>query len=131
MRASQASSLFFSFYFSLKIHRLCFLWFSSIFNLDSLSRFSFSMILHQISSSFLCFFFPYHHTSSSNSPFKQQQQAHTNPIFFVHPGEGPNSNLVTPPLNGSNYLACNRSMHRALGTWNRLRSLVDQYQSDD
>lgn len=40
--------------------------------------------------------------------------------FFVHPREGPNSLIVSPKLDGSNYLAWNRSMKRALGTKNKL-----------
>lgn len=35
----------------------------------------------------------------------QNQQANQESALFVHPSEGPNSVLVTPPLNGSNYLA--------------------------
>ncbi|CAJ2636021.1 unnamed protein product [Trifolium pratense] len=41
-------------------------------------------------------------------------------IFYVHPSEGPNSLTVTPQLNGSNYLAWNHSMRRALGAKNKL-----------
>jgi len=41
-------------------------------------------------------------------------------VFFVHPSEGPNSLTVSPKLNGSNYLAWNQSMQRALGTKNKL-----------
>jgi len=33
---------------------------------------------------------------------QQQQQAHTNSIFFVHPSKGLDLVLVTPLLNGSN-----------------------------
>jgi len=36
--------------------------------------------------------------------------------LFVHLSEGPHSLVVTPKLNGSNYLAWNRSTQRALGT---------------
>ena len=71
------------------------------------------MILHQISS---LFFFLFIYASSSNLPCKQQQQAHTNFIFFIRPSEGPKSDLVAPPLNGSNYFAWNRYMRCALGT---------------
>jgi hypothetical protein len=44
----------------------------------------------------------------------------TDSIFYVHPSEGPNSVLVTPPLTGSNYLAWSRSMRRALCAKNKL-----------
>jgi len=37
----------------------------------------------------------------------------------VHPSEGPNSLVITPKLNGSNYLAWNRSMQHALGAKNK------------
>ncbi|MCH85942.1 hypothetical protein A2U01_0006794 [Trifolium medium] len=47
--------------------------------------------------------------------FVQPQLNNTDSIFYVHPSEGPNSLTVTPSLNGSNYLAWNRSMCRALG----------------
>jgi len=36
--------------------------------------------------------------------------------FFVHLSEGPHSLVVTPKLNGSNYLASSRFMQRALRT---------------
>jgi len=35
----------------------------------------------------------------------QNQQANQDSAYFVHPSQGPNSVLVTLPLNGSNYLA--------------------------
>jgi hypothetical protein len=47
------------------------------------------------------------------------QQANTDSIYYVHPSEGPNSVVVTPPLTGSNYLAWSRSMKRALGAKNK------------
>jgi hypothetical protein len=42
-------------------------------------------------------------------------------IFYVHPSEGPKSVVVSPKLDGSNYLAWSRSMQRALGAKNKLR----------
>jgi hypothetical protein len=44
----------------------------------------------------------------------------TDSFFYVHPSEGPNFVVVTPLLNGSNYLAWSRSMRRALGAKNKL-----------
>jgi hypothetical protein len=35
--------------------------------------------------------------------------------YYVHPGDGPSSVTVTPPLTGSNYHSWSRSMKRALG----------------
>ncbi|PNX59032.1 retrovirus-related Pol polyprotein from transposon TNT 1-94, partial [Trifolium pratense] len=35
--------------------------------------------------------------------------------YFVHPGDGPSSVVVTPLLTGSNYQSWARSMKRALG----------------
>jgi hypothetical protein len=58
------------------------------------------------------------------APVVQNQQANQDSVYFVHPSEGPNSVLVTPPLNGSNYLAWSRSMRRALGAKNKL-SFID------
>ena len=40
--------------------------------------------------------------------------------LYVHPSEGPSSLTVLPKLDGSNYLAWNRSMKRSLGTKNKL-----------
>ena len=54
------------------------------------------------------------------APVAQNQQANQDSVYFVHPSEGPNSVLVTPPLNGSNYLVWSRSMRRALGAKNKL-----------
>jgi len=50
----------------------------------------------------------------------QQQQPGTDSAFYVHPSEGPNSVIVSPKFNGSNYLAWNRSMQHALGAKNKL-----------
>jgi len=50
----------------------------------------------------------------------QIQQANQDSFYFVHLSEGPNSVLVTPPLNGSNFLALSRSMWRDLGAKNKL-----------
>jgi hypothetical protein len=49
-----------------------------------------------------------------------QAPANTDSFYYVHPSEGPNSVVVTPLLNGSNYLAWSRSMIRALGAKNKL-----------
>ena len=40
----------------------------------------------------------------------RQNQPDTESVFYVLPSEGPNSVLVTPHLDGSNYLAWSRSM---------------------
>lgn len=50
----------------------------------------------------------------------QQQQSDSESPYFVHPSEGPNSVIVSPKFNGSNYLAWSRSMQRALGAKNKL-----------
>jgi hypothetical protein len=39
---------------------------------------------------------------------------HSSP-YYVHPGDGPSSVTVAPPLTGSNYHSWSRSMKRALG----------------
>src|ERR1044072_7591725 len=44
--------------------------------------------------------------------------------FYVHPGDGPSTVTVTPPLSSSNYQTWMRSMRRALITKNKFR-LVD------
>src|ERR1044072_3520330 len=44
--------------------------------------------------------------------------------FYVHPGDGPSTVTVTPPLTSSNYQTWMRSMRRALITKNKFR-LVD------
>src|ERR1044072_6741441 len=44
--------------------------------------------------------------------------------FYVHPGDGPSTVTVTPPLTSSNYQTLMRSMRRALITKNKFR-LVD------
>lgn len=43
--------------------------------------------------------------------------------YYVHPGDGPSSVVVTPVLSGSNYLAWARSMRRALGSKNKFESV--------
>jgi len=58
------------------------------------------------------------------TPVAQNQQANQDLVYFVHPSEDPNFVLVTPPLNGSNYLAWSRSMRHALGAKNKL-SFID------
>lgn len=35
--------------------------------------------------------------------------------YYVDPSDGPSFFIITPKLNGSNYLAWHRSMQRALG----------------
>jgi len=50
----------------------------------------------------------------------QQHQFDSESAYFVHPSEGPNSVIVSPKFNGSNYLAWSRSMQRALGAKNKL-----------
>jgi len=44
-----------------------------------------------------------------------QNQLDTESVFYVRTSEGPNSVLVAPPLDGSNYLAWSHSMIRAFG----------------
>jgi len=40
--------------------------------------------------------------------------------FYVHPSEGPHSELISPKFNGSNYLTWSRSMQHALRAKNKL-----------
>jgi hypothetical protein len=42
------------------------------------------------------------------------------PVYYVHPSEGPNSVSIQPQLNGSNYISWSRSIERALGAKNKL-----------
>jgi len=51
----------------------------------------------------------------------RQTQQDTESVVYVHPSEGPNLVLVTPLLDGSNYLTWNRSMIRPLGAKNKLK----------
>lgn len=54
--------------------------------------------------------------------------------FYVHPSEGPSSLIVSPKLDGSSYLAWNRSMKRSLGTKNKLGFIngsIEQPDLDD
>jgi hypothetical protein len=51
---------------------------------------------------------------------QQQSQSDSESAYFVHPSEGPNSVVVSPKFNGSNYLSWSRSMQRALGAKNKL-----------
>jgi len=54
--------------------------------------------------------------------------------FYVHPSEGPSSLTVSLKLDGSNYLAWNRSMKRSLGTKNKLGFIngsIEQPDLDD
>jgi len=57
-------------------------------------------------------------------------QPDTESVFYVHPSEGPNSVLVAPPLDESNYLAWSRSMIRAFGAKNKLK-FIDGYMVDE
>jgi len=50
----------------------------------------------------------------------QQPNQDNDYAFFVHPSEGPNYLIVSPKLNGSNYIAWNRSMQWALGRKNKV-----------
>jgi hypothetical protein len=64
----------------------------------------------------------------------RQIQPDTESVFYVHPSEGPNSILVTPLLDGTNYLAWSRSMIRAFGAKNKLKfvdgSMEVPYEDD-
>jgi len=40
--------------------------------------------------------------------------------YYIHPSDGPNSLIITPKLNGSNYLARHCSMQHAMGAKNKL-----------
>jgi len=51
----------------------------------------------------------------------RQNQPDIESIFYVHPSEGPNFVLVSPPLDGSDYLTWSRSMIRAFGAKNKLK----------
>lgn len=44
----------------------------------------------------------------------QQPNQDNDYAFFVQPSEGPNSLIVSPKLNGSNYIAWNRSIRICL-----------------
>lgn len=48
------------------------------------------------------------------------QHQNSDSAYFEYPSEGPNSVVVSPKFNGSNYLAWSRSMQRALGAKNKL-----------
>jgi len=61
----------------------------------------------------------------------RQNQLDTESVFYVHPSEGPNSVLVTPPLDGSNYLAWSRSMIRAFGVKNKLKFIDGSMEIPD
>jgi len=50
----------------------------------------------------------------------RQNSPDTDSPFYVHPSESPASFAISPKSNGSNYLAWNHSMQRALGTKNKL-----------
>lgn len=49
------------------------------------------------------------------------QQADIDSHYYIHHSEGPNPICISPKLNGSNYLAWNKSMMRALGAKNKLQ----------
>jgi hypothetical protein len=57
--------------------------------------------------------------------------ANTDFVFYFHPSDGPNSVVVTPSLNGSNFLAWSRSMRRALGAKNKLVFIDDSLPIPD
>jgi len=61
----------------------------------------------------------------------RQNQPDTESVFYVHPSEGPNSVLVSPPLDGSNYLAWSRSMIRAFGAKNKLKFIDGSMEIPD
>lgn len=61
----------------------------------------------------------------------RNNQPDTESVFYVHPSEGPNSVLVTPPLDGSNYLAWSRSMIRAFGAKNKLKFIDGSMEIPD
>jgi len=50
----------------------------------------------------------------------QQASQDTESQFYVHSSEGPHSMLISPKVNGSNYLAWSISIQRALGAKNKL-----------
>jgi len=59
-------------------------------------------------------------------PPRQALVAHqpdTNSPYYIHPSKGPNSILITPLFDGSNYLAWHRSMKLASGVKNKLAFL--------
>jgi len=61
----------------------------------------------------------------------RQDQPDTESVFYVHPSEGPNSVVVAPPLDGSNYLAWSRSMIRAFGAKNKLKFIDGSMEIPD
>jgi hypothetical protein len=61
----------------------------------------------------------------------RQNQQDTESVFYVHPSEGPNSVLITPPLDGTNYLAWSRSMIRAFGAKNKLKIIDGSMEIPD
>lgn len=42
-------------------------------------------------------------------------------MYYIHPSIGHNSITLTPKLDCSNYLTCNRSKQHALGAKNKLK----------
>jgi hypothetical protein len=61
----------------------------------------------------------------------RQNQPDTESVFYVHPSEGPNSVVIAPPLDGSNYLAWSRSMIRAFGAKNKLKFIDGSMEIPD
>lgn len=65
--------------------------------------------------------------NSNNSSSNSGNNAVLNPSqdpsshYYVHPGDGPSSVVVTSQLHGSNYYVWVRSMRRALGGKNKFR----------
>lgn len=60
-----------------------------------------------------------------------QNQPDTESVFYVHLSEGLNSVLVSPPLDGSNYLAWSHSMIRAFGAKNKLKFIDGSMEIPD
>jgi len=61
----------------------------------------------------------------------RQNQPDTELVFYIHPSEGPNFFLVTPPLDGSKYLTWSRSMIRAFGAKNKLKFIDGSMEIPD
>jgi len=52
------------------------------------------------------------------------QQEDTYSIIYVHPRKGHNSLVVSPKLNGFNYLTWSHSMQRDIGVNNKLAFII-------
>jgi len=64
-------------------------------------------------------------TNTNNGTAVTNPSHSTTSEYYVHPSDGPNSVPVTSPLDGSNYLAWDRTMCRALSAKNMFQ-LVDR-----